>query len=379
MSLSTREKDRRHEALRKWMKENGTDLLMVFGDTGDWGLRYGHLRYLTNGKVIFGNAVLIFPLEQEPVLLMSSALQANWTGKLSWISDTRPSTDFISDTIRILKSTGLKDITLGVANPGSLPLSWHQALIRENPSIHMTDTGPAIARMRSIKGEEEIALLQRSARLADRGFDQIIQEAGSGMTEFEILALLEKAMREEGGDDFFDLIFSGPFGPGINMMPFSPSGRIEAGREIRKGDSLLFEITPRYGGYWTQLVRIVNVGKENALLAHHHRVIRDSIEAALRFFEPGRKVSEAVNEAKKVAESAGYEFRFPTGHYCGLDVVESRIGAENHEILQPGMVMIFHPCVGIGGSQVFSGETYVITPQGYQCLHQAPTELLTIS
>lgn len=378
MSLSQKEKDRRHTELRKWMEKNGVDVIMVFGDTGDWGLRYGHLRYLTNGKVIFGNAVLLFPLDREPILFMASELQANWTRKLSWISDSRPSTDFVSDVVNTLQSFQLKNATLGITYLESLPLKWYQALREELPSLKLIDTGPVIEQMRTIKTEEEIELLQRSAHLADKGFENVLQGSKPGMTEFEVLALLEQAMREEGGDDFFNLIFSGPFGPGISMMPFSPTGGQEAGRAIQTGDSLLFEITPRYGGYWTQLVRIVNIGKENPLLAAYHRVVRDSAETALRYFKPDVRLRDALLEAKKVAESAGYEFRFPSGHYCGLTVVESRIGLESDEVLKPGMVFTFHPCVGNGNTQVFAGETYVITSDGYRCLNQAPTDLLTI-
>jgi len=378
MSLSQKEKDRRHNALRRWMSENAVDIMMVFGDTGDWGLRYGHLRYLTNGKVIFGNSVLVFPLEQEPILFMSSDLQANWTRKLSWISDSRPSANFVSDVVNTLKSSRLKNASLGVANLGSLPLSWYEALRRELPSINLIDGGPIIEKMRCIKTDEEIELLQRSAQLADKGFNHVIEGLRPGMTEFEVLAILEMAMREEGGDDFFNLIFSGPFGTGISMMPFSPTGGQEAGRPIQTGDSLLFEITPRYGGYWTQLVRIVNIGKENALLADYHRVVRDSVEAANQSFRPDVHIRDALLEAKKVVESAGYEFRFPSGHYCGLNVVEPRIGLESDEILQAGMVFIFHPCVGAGSTQVFAGETYVITSEGCQSLNRAPAGLLTI-
>jgi Xaa-Pro aminopeptidase len=65
--------------------------------------------------------------------------------------------------------------------------------------------------MRVIKSDEEVELLQRSARLADRGFDHVVEGLKPGMTEFEVLASLEKAMRDAGGDDFFNLIFSVTF------------------------------------------------------------------------------------------------------------------------------------------------------------------------
>ena len=79
---------------REWIR------FWCFGDTGDWGLRYGNLRYLTNSKVMFGNSALIFPMDQEPVMFMFSGLQAGWAKKLSWIKDARFSPNLISDIVQ---------------------------------------------------------------------------------------------------------------------------------------------------------------------------------------------------------------------------------------------------------------------------------------
>jgi Xaa-Pro aminopeptidase len=379
MSLSQKERDRRHSELRKRMKGMGIDIVLVFGDTGDWGLRYGNLRYLTNSKVIFGNSAMVFPLDQEPVMFMFSGLQANWAKQLSWINDARFSSNLIFDIVSTLKSLRLKDGRLGVISLASLPFSWYKTLCQEFPSINLIEMGPIIEEMRYIKGEEEIGLVEKSAQIADKGFNNIIQGLKPGMTEFEALALLEHPMREEGGDDFFDLIFSGPFGTGVKMIPFAITGRKEPSRTIQAGDSVLFEITPRYGGYWAQLVRVINVGKQNQLLIDYNRVARDGIEAAIQYFKPGIKLGDALKEAKKVIESAGFELRLPMGHLCGLNLVESRISVESDEILQPGMVIIFHPIVaGSGDTQMFVGEIYVITSEGYKRLHQAQDELLVV-
>jgi len=379
MSLSQNERDRRHSELRKRMKGMGVDIVLVFGDTGDWGLRYGNLRYLTNSKVIFGNSAMVFPLDQEPVMFMFSGLQANWAKQLSWINDARFTSNLISDIVSTLKSLRLKGGRLGVVSLASLPFSWHKTLSQEFPSINLIEMSPIIEEMRYIKGEEEIGLVEKSAQIADKGFNNIIQGLKPGMTEFEALALLEHPMREEGGDDFFDLIFSGPFRPGVKMIPFAITGRKEPSRTIQAEDSVLFEITPRYGGYWAQLVRVINVGKQNQLLTDYNRVARDGIESAIQYFKPGIKLGDALQEAKKMIESAGFELRLPMGHLCGLNLVESRISVESDEILKPGMVIIFHPIVaGAGDTQMFVGETYVITPEGHKRLHQAPDELFVV-
>jgi Xaa-Pro dipeptidase len=376
MFLSERERGRRHSELKKRMEAMGVDLLLVLGDTEDMGLKYGNLRYLINCKVIFGNSVLIFPSDQEPVLFMFGAVQANWGKQLSWIKDVRDYEfeNFLSDVVSTVKSIRPKCKRIGVASLASLPISWYQKFIQEFPAVELIEMTPLIREMRYTKSEEEIELVRRSAQLADKGFEEILKSVKPGMTEFEVLALMERPMREGGGDDFFDLIFSGPFVSGVRMEPFAPTGR-----KIQSGDSLLFEITPRYGGYWGQLVRIVNVGKENRLLSSYYRAIREGIEVAVQYFKPGITLGNAVNEAKKAIASRGFELCPPMGHICGLDLIEGRVKLESEDILKPGMIFVFHPSIRSGDTLVFAGETYVITSDGFERLHRATDELRTVS
>ena len=47
------------------------------------------------------------------------------------------------------------------------------------------------------------------------------------------------------------------------------------------------EITPRYNGYWTQLVRIISVGEPNEDFIKMHEVI---IKGALEELKPGNRI-----------------------------------------------------------------------------------------
>jgi Xaa-Pro dipeptidase len=377
MSLSLKERDRRHSELKKRMEAQNLNILLAFGDTGDFGLRYGNLRYLTNCKVIYGNSALVFPIDREPVMLMFSDLQAEWAKKLSWITEVRASSNLISDIVKTLKSLGPNEKRIGVVSLASLPFSWYQTLRQEFPSLDLIEMAPVIGEMRQSKSEEEIELVKRSAQLCDKGFQNVLNGLKPGMTEFEVLAVLEQPMREGGGDDFFNLVFSGSFETGVKMSPYSPTGRKEPGRRIQTGDSLLFEITVRYGGYWTQLARVVSVGRQNMLAARYVHTARQGIEAAVPYFKPGLKLGDALQKVKKVYESAGFELDLPIGHICGLDLIESRINLES-DVLLPGMVIIFHPPIKSGGTRLFVGETYVITAKGYERLQQTPNEPFVI-
>ena len=173
MSLSLKERDRRHGELRKRMKEKSVNILFAFGDTGDFGLRYGNLRYLTNCKVIYGNSALVFPIDREPVMLMFSDLQAEWAKKLSWITEVRASSNLISDIVKTLKSLGPNEKRIGVVSLASLPFSWYQTLRQEFPSLDLIEMAPVIGEMRQSKSEEEIELVKRSAQLEDKGFPEL--------------------------------------------------------------------------------------------------------------------------------------------------------------------------------------------------------------
>ncbi|MDB4444175.1 Xaa-Pro peptidase family protein [bacterium] len=373
MSLSLKEMDRRHSELKKRMKEKGVNILLVFCDTGDFGLHYSNFRYLTNSKVLFGNAALIFSVDEDPVMLMISNLQAVWARQLSWIKDVKISPSLISDIVYTLKSLGLKEKRIGVASLASLPLAWYKILCQEFPSVDLIEMDTVIGEMRYLKSEEEIELVERAAKLCDMGFDRVIKSLKPGMTEFEVLAQLEHPMREQGGDDFCNFIYSGKFGPGIKMIPFAPTGRKEPSRKIQVGDSLLFEVTVRYGGYWAQLVRVLSVGKQNPLLAQLQQIAQQGIDAAVQYFKPGIKLGDAIQAVKKVYESAGKELHIAIGHLCGLDLREATIDLES-DILKPGMVLVFHPPIKSGETRMFVGETYVITSEGYRCLQQTPNE-----
>ena len=374
MLLSNKERDRRYSELRKRMKELGVEILLVLADTGDAGLRYSNVRYLTNFRIVFGNGVLIFPLEGNPLFLVFSTLGAKKAKELSWIKDVREyNFNLVSEVIQSLQSMQRSWEKIGVAYLSTLPISLHQALRQAFPSADLIEMGPVIEKLRYLKSEEEIKLIQGSARLADKAFAEVVKVIKPGMTQFEVAASLEKPMREEGGEDFFDLFFSGPFGPGVGIDCYAPTDR-----KIKAGDVLLMEITPRYGGYWAQLVRIVCIGKENKELVKFHRVARDAITAGIRHFKPGMKLGSAAQEAKETVESAGLELHPPMGHLCGLDLIEARVKLESEEILQPGAVVIFHPPVYSGKTSIFWGETYVITSKGYRRLHNATDELLVV-
>ena len=86
---------------------------------------------------------------------------------------------------------------------------------------------------------------------------------------------------------------------------------------------------------------------------------------------------EMVDAMDKVFRTRGYEV-WPYGlvHITGLDLTDSMITPMSVGNLEPGMVVTVHPMYNLGPDrQIFWGETYVVTENGFDPLNCCSDEL----
>jgi Xaa-Pro aminopeptidase len=200
-----------------------------------------------------------------------------------------------------------------------------------------------------------------------------------GVTEYEIAAAIEYFARAHGAEEHFTLIGTGKFpSEDPNLLPslYAPSSR-----QVKVGDVIGMEITPRLGGYWTQLVRTVQIGEPDQEVERIHKVCCDAIKSGLCHLSPGKRVRDVVRGIEDYVSGTGYVLRSPLGHICGVDLVEARISVENETELTPGMALIIHPAIftpdGKNGP-FFWGETYLVTRDGYERLQKTGDELVIL-
>ena len=98
-------------------------------------------------------------------------------------------------------------------------------------------------------------------------------------------------------------------------------------------------------------------------------------------FKPGKTIRDVVAAIDAHVKSCGYIPRPPYGHICGVDLIEARVSPDNGEVLLPGTAVILHPTVFTPDSKnsFFWGETYLVTDDGFERLHHASDELITVS
>jgi len=377
MAFSSAERQRRDKEMHGIMEEKGLKALILIGDTNVGADILGDFRYYVDNRIIANRQVaMLFP-QAEPVLFVSTAIQRQAAERRSSIKDCRLSDDMIGDVARLLKERAVTAGRVGI-NFHVLSVTWYDYLKKELPGIDWVETHKEILEARFRHAPEEADLLRRCAGLADGSFDAAAKAIKPGISEYEIAAALESYSRARGAEQHFTLVGSGKFSLGDNNglpLPYSPSNR-----RIEAGDSVVLEITPCLEGYWTQIVRTVNVGAPNAELEKLYVVARDSIKKGIEVFRPGKTIRDVVEAMSAHISSCGYLPKPPFGHICGADLIDGRVSPQNSQPLVPGMAVIIHPTVVTpdGKNSFFWGETYLVTEDGHERINHVTDELLTV-
>ncbi len=376
MLFSSAEKERRFLAARELLDAEDLHALIVIGDgTVGPGLN-GDFRFFTNNRITFHRQVFIYLPSAEAILLAGSDIAVKTARARSFVKDCRVSSDLCGDIINILKEKGMVEGRVGV-NYEMLSTEWYLRLRKEFSEIIWVETHPQILEIRNRRSNEEVDVLRKCAELADRAFSAAVEVIKPGVTEHEIAAAIEYAACKDGAEENFTLIASGKFDDQEQFYLSVPTSR-----KIEKGDSVAMEISPRYGGYWTQVVRTVNVGENNNReMIKMHEVCKSTIRAGLKLLKPGSTLSAVLQAMYDYVEGTDFNLIQPVGHNCGLDLDEAKLTSDNKTILTPGTAIAVHPsiCTADGKVMFYWGETYLVTENGNERLIASTDELLTVN
>jgi len=383
MYLSEQERDRRYGLVRRVMNEEGIDALLVVGNNHASGsplFSTGSFRYLTDFFIFSLYGLLLFFREEEPMMLVPMELQEAMAKKYSWVEDIRISFNYAETVAQVLQEKGLHDRKIGMISMESLPASTYLCLRDRLPKAIFSEATSLVLSLRFIKGKEERRLMEKAGELNDGAYQEVLKQLRPGMREYEVAGIVEGYHRGKGADKTFNLVFSGPFPATRDGIPFQGLPWCPGQRAIEKGDCIHLELTTVYGGYWNQLVRIIAVGLRNTELEKFHQAAVATTRSGLKTMKAGMKMSEVIPSMAKTAQRYGFGRTTPMGHFVGLDLIEARVDADSHVILEPGVAMILHPRLDDfkGRRIILWGETYLMTERAPIRLTRTDDTLHTI-
>ena len=283
--FSDGEKKRMVEAVRGLMQNEKLDVLLTIGNECVGTNAYGCFRFLTAANVYYGlQSALFFPCS-NPVGIVDSEISCGELKNAGIVTECRISTTPIQAIIDVLKESEITSGRLGTSLD-ILPQSWRVALEREMPGLVLCDVSEPLFRIRNLHSPEEVALIRQCGKLADAGYAEVLKNVKPGMTEQQVATELEHATQGMGADYNFTLISTGRFSLEDNQLPCIRAATM-FDCVVAHGDCISMEITPRYNGYWTQLVRTISVGEPNEDFIKMHEVI---IKGALEELKPGNRI-----------------------------------------------------------------------------------------
>ena len=372
----------RWQKVQRMMAEQGLDFLIAYADDR---ATYGpaHARWLANFPVHFEPVCILMPRQGEPVMLVGPesdqyALLAGQIADVRVLREfTHPNEDYpyarIQSLAEIMAETGqatgaVKRVGLG--GRGLIGADVLAAFQHALPNAEWVDMENALCDLRAQKSPAEIEVIRYAYKIAEAGFQAAVDKIQAGVTEREVAAEIEAAMRraDAEGTGIDTIVAAGP-----NTRPILARSTF---RRIEENDLVLLTIAPRYEGYHAAIGRVVLVGDPGQTVKRALDVAIQAQEACASALRPGieGRAVEAIGRQIVGAADLGQYFLYSGVHSVGVIEFEPPIfGPSSPAVLKKQMVIsIDIPLFNTpwGGLRVENG--YLITENGAEPLHQTP-------
>lgn len=268
---------------------------------------------------------------------------------------------------------------------GSGPLGFEASALTARDLARLTGLSGAVPRpmedlvegLRVVKDASEVEAIRRAAALALESLDEVLPGVRPGLTELEVAAELERALRRRGSEwhPFPTIVASGP----RSALPHAAT----TARVIGPGEWLLLDFGAQVDGYCADISRTVVVGaRADARQREVYEVVRQAQVRAREGVRAGQTGREADQLARGPITEAGYgeAFGHSLGHGLGLEVHEApRLSQTSDLAVPPGAVVTIEPGIylpGWGGVRL--EDDVHLTPGGPVLLSDGRTDLVEL-
>jgi Xaa-Pro aminopeptidase len=359
------------------MKDQDLDLLIAYAD--DHAV-FGpaHCRWLANIPIHFEPVCILFHQTGQPIVLCGPE-SPDYIRHVGQIQDVRvleefchPNEDYPHTKIESLAEiiSDIMDISavkrIGLAGGDLMGAPVYLAFKNVLKHAEWVDVENAVCMLRAIKTPAEMEVIRYAYEIAEIGFRAAVEAIRPGVTEREVAAVIEGAMRKAGAE-----------GTGIDTMVGSgPNSRTlmcrTTFREIGENELVQVTVAPRYEGYHGAIGRPVLVGKQDSRMMEALEAAIHAEKTCAQNMVPGVEGRLAEAKARKIMEAAGYgeSFLYSGIHSVGVIEFEPPIfGPSQAELIGAGMVLsIDIPVFNTpwGGFRIENG--YYITENGSEPL-----------
>jgi Xaa-Pro aminopeptidase len=238
---------------------------------------------------------------------------------------------------------------------------FNEALMRKYPLHKYERSAPAMQKIRAIKSNQEIDLIQHACDITERGFRRLLSFVKPGVWEYEIEAeLIHEFIRNRSNGFAYGPIIAG--GKNACVLHY-----VDNNQQCKDGEVILLDVAAGYANYASDLSRSIPVnGKYTKRQKEIYNAVLRVHRAATKLLLPGQtfekynkvvgdlmteellqlgllKKDEVKNQDPNWPAYKKY-FMHGTSHFLGLDVHD--VGFF-HEPMQAGMIFTVEPGIYI--------------------------------
>lgn len=239
-------------------------------------------------------------------------------------------------------------------------------------------------RLRTTKSAEELGWLEYAAALTDRAAGALLDAAGEGASEREMVAAAERSYRPAGGTHHICYVTTTPMAAPDRCVPAQWPGD----RRAEPGSVVVFELSAGWGAdYPAQLLRTATVAAPpTPLYAHLHWAAATILDDLLARIRPGVRPADLLDVLEPL-RAEGLTLVDDLVHGLGggylppvLSGRTSRPTGMHAEPLSAGMTIVVQPnvCTADLSAGVQTGEMVVVTEDGCRSLHSFRPGLLRV-
>ncbi|MGD2105235.1 MAG: Xaa-Pro peptidase family protein [Anaerolineae bacterium] len=184
--------------------------------------------------------------------------------------------------------------------------------------VTVEDCTHILSEIRMVKGADEIERIGAAAGVAEAGMRAAIEAVESGVTESQVAAEAEYAMRQAGAEGFWRTYVSS--GPRTNIAHGLPTLR-----KLETGDLVMIDVHPIADGYSADMCRTVCVGDPSPEQLSAYDLYVEAQQATIAKVKEGVGMVELEHTLQSVLEEAGHgEHVFgPPIHGVGIEFEEA--------------------------------------------------------
>lgn len=353
------------------MKQQGIDAYLILTHD-DYIYFFGEDRYQPRA---------IIPAEGVPIVVTFSGEEDEVRESLG-VEDIRIFGSVgqqIKDVVQVMRGMiGEKDkLRIGVQMWFNTPAFLLNMFQKANPIVDVVDIASVMDDLRMVKDASEVALIQRAADIACIGMATAVKTLRAGITENEVAAEVEYAMRKSGGHGVATPVFVNS-GIRSGWLHGTASDKV-----IENGDLVVLDLVPRHKGYCANLCRTFVIGEPTAKQSDMFETYKSAQVAGIKALKPGVKIREIDAAAKKVYTENGYEEFYVAGigHSIGLGFEETPAptihpGDSGIQVCEGMTITVGHPVLSVPGTGgVRLEDTFHITSGEANLLTEFPSEL----